>query len=131
MPEEPITNPNSSLADAQPVNGGVVPPNGGAIEKPAADAAVGAAPPNGGATDLAAKLEAGDLTSYLMLRQSIDLFEATALAFYASGKTVEARENRALDVRDSVTRFKDNLPPDGCPPGQRRDSNGNCIPNEG
>lgn len=81
--------------------------------------------------DLSAKLEAGDLTSYLTLRQSIDLFEATTIAYYATGKTLQARANRALDVQGIVDAVKENIKPDECPPGFRPDGYGNCVPKDG
>ncbi|HKS38979.1 MAG TPA: hypothetical protein VJX74_00080 [Blastocatellia bacterium] len=93
----------------------------------------GAAPDAGAVlvTDLSARLEGGDLTSYLTLRQSIDQFEATAIAYYATGKTLQARTNRALEVQGIVDAVKENIKPDDCPPGMRPDGYGNCVPKDG
>jgi hypothetical protein len=128
MPEEPNTNPNVPPADAQPINGHAA--NGGEAEKPPLNAnAVKAAHADAVAvTDLSEKLEAGDIWSYLSLRQSIDFFEAIALAYYATGGTVQARAARADDIQNIVARERNNLKPDSCAPGERRLDDGTCVP---
>jgi hypothetical protein len=122
MPEEPISNPNPPPSDPHPVNGGATLPNGGATEQPAANA--------GAAAAALTQLEDKDMMSYLLLRQNIDLFEATAIGFYATGKTVEARANRAEEVQLHVANFKNNFLPDGCGAGLRDDGHGHCVPND-
>lgn len=98
------------------------------------ESTINGAAPNAGAVlviDLSARLEGGDLTSYLTLRQSIDRFEATAIAYYATGKTLQARTNRALEVQGIVDAVVENIKPDDCPPGMRPDGYGNCVPKDG
>jgi hypothetical protein len=117
MQDEPTINPILTPTDPQPIN----PPNG-AESEPANDT-VAAQP--------LTELGPDDMKSYLMLRQSIDGFQTAALAFYATGKNVQERAERAMNVEFFATEFKLGVTDDECPAGQRPDAHGNCFPHDG
>lgn len=116
MQDEPSINPVPQPSDPQPA-----PPNGAAPDQPAANE-VSAQP--------ITLLEPADMASYLRLRQGVDGFQTAALAFYATGKTVQERAERAENVQHFADEFKGAVMDDGCPAGQRSDGHGNCIPND-
>jgi hypothetical protein len=116
-PENP---PGTTAGDAgsQPATSTSPAENGGSQPATSTSSATNSPP--------VAKLEDADLESYLLLRESIRLFEWVALEHYSQGANVADRLQRAKNLIKSVTSVKEGLIDDGCGPGSRPTASGGC-----